>query len=62
MTFKLLSTLLAASLLAGGFHSGALAAPSSLSLPAILLLMTLLNAVVYLLVRLLFLKLSPRGK
>ncbi|RQO68129.1 hypothetical protein DBR44_15660 [Aquitalea sp. FJL05] len=62
MTFKLLCTLLLASLLAGTLKASPLAEPSSLSLLAILLLMTAMNAVVYVLIRLLFLKLAPRSK
>ncbi len=62
MTFKLLCTLFIASLLAGTLKAGPQAEQSSLSLLAILLLMTALNAVVYILIRLLFLKLAPRGE
>lgn len=60
MTFKLLLTLIFSSLLARQLGSNPLAVLNTLSLPVVLLLMTLGNAATYLLVRLLFIKRSPQ--
>ncbi|BBF85327.1 hypothetical protein DLM_1710 [Aquitalea magnusonii] len=58
MTFKLLLSLIGSSLLARQLGSNPLDALDTLSLPTVLLLMTLGNAATYLLVRLLFIRLS----
>ncbi|WP_287878461.1 hypothetical protein [Aquitalea sp.] len=60
MTFKLLLSLICSSLLARQLGSNPLATIGTLSLPAVLLLMTMGNAATYLLVRLLFIRLSPQ--
>jgi hypothetical protein len=60
MTFKLLLSLICSSLLARQLGSNPLAIIGTLSLPAVLLLMTMGNAATYLLVRLLFIRLSPQ--
>lgn len=60
MSFKLLLTLICSSLLARSLGHNPPTIPGDLSLPAVLLLMTLGNAAAYLLVRLLFIRLSPQ--